>query len=187
MEFPTVKLLDYENRWEELESEQNPFALMVRAHLKTQATTGKMAERQQWKWTLIRSLFEKGYTRDEMVNLFRFVDRMMSLPQELEQQLRTEVIRYREERQMPFLSPMEELIQEEAREQGRQEGMVEKLRENILKILQIRFGELSPEVLEAVNGIEEMDILNSLLEQAIAIPSIAEFQVFLTSVKTSVE
>ena len=33
-----------------------------------------------------------------MVNLFRFVDRMMSLPQELEQQLRTEVIRYREER-----------------------------------------------------------------------------------------
>jgi hypothetical protein len=183
MEFPTVKLLDYESRWEALESEENPFALMVRAHLKTQATTGKMAERQQWKWTLIRSLFEKGYTRDQMVNLFRFVDRMMSLPKELEQQLRTQVIRYREERQMPFLSPMEELIQEEAREQGRQEGMVQSL----LKILQIRFGELPPEVLEALNGIEEMDILNPLLEQAIAIASLAEFQVFLTSVRTSAE
>ncbi|MCT7959725.1 DUF4351 domain-containing protein [Laspinema sp. D1] len=187
MEFPTVKLLDYESQWEALESEENPFALMVRAHLKTQATNGKMTERQQWKWTLIRSLFEKGYTRDQMVNLFRFVDRMMSLPKELEQQLRTQVIRYREERQMPFLSPMEELIQEEAREQGRQEGMVQKQRENILKILQIRFGELPPEVLEALNGIEEMDILNPLLEQAIAIPSLAEFQVLLTSVKTSVE
>ncbi|WP_242540945.1 hypothetical protein [Phormidium pseudopriestleyi] len=134
-----------------------------------------------------------------MVNLFRFVDRMMSLPKELEQQLRTQVIRYREERQMPFISPMEELIQEEAREQGRQEGlqeglqegrqegMMEKLRENILQILQIRFGELPQEVLEAVNGIEEMDILNSLLREAIAIASIAEFQVFMTSVRTSVE
>jgi hypothetical protein len=89
----------------------------------------------------------------------------------------------REDRQMPFLSPMEELIQEEAREQGRQEGMVESL----LQILQIRFGELPPEVLEAVNGIEEMDILNPLLEQAIAIASLAEFQVFLTSVRTSAE
>ena len=88
---------------------------------------------------------------------------------------------------MPFLSPMEELIQEEAREQGRQEGIVDNLRQNILKILQIRFGELPPEVLEAVNGIEEMDILNLLLRQAIAIASLAEFQVLLTSVKTSVE
>lgn len=100
---------------------------------------------------------------------------------------------------MPFISPMEELIQEEAREQGRQEGlqeglqegrqegMMEKLRENILQILQIRFGELPQEVLEAVNGIEEMDILNSLLREAIAIASIAEFQVFMTSVRTSVE
>ncbi|MCT7974489.1 hypothetical protein [Laspinema olomoucense] len=112
---------------------------------------------------------------------------MMSLPKELEQQLRTQVIPYREERQIPFLSPMEELIQEEAREQGRQQGMVETLRENILKILQIRFGELPSEVLEMLNGIEEMDILNPLLEQAIAIASLAEFQLFLTSVKTSVE
>jgi hypothetical protein len=64
---------------------------------------------------------------------------------------------------------------------------VDNLRENILKILQLRFGELPPEVLEALNGIEEMDILNPLLEQAIAIPSLAEFQVFLTSVRTSAE
>ena len=88
---------------------------------------------------------------------------------------------------MPFLSPMEELIQEEAHEQGRQEGIVDNLRQNILKILQIRFGELPPEVLEAVNGIEEMDILNLLFREAIAIASLAEFQVLLTSVKTSVE
>ncbi len=88
---------------------------------------------------------------------------------------------------MPFLSPMEELIQEEAREQGRQEGRLEGMVQNLLKVLQIRFGELPPEVLEAVNGIEEMDILNLLFREAIATPSLAEFQVFLTSVKTSVE
>ena len=100
---------------------------------------------------------------------------------------------------MPFLSPMEELIQEEAREQGFQEGFqegfqaglqegrLEGMVQNLLKVLQIRFGELPPEVLEAVNGIEEMDILNLLFREAIATPSLAEFQVFLTSVRTSAE
>ncbi len=93
---------------------------MVMAHLKTQATNRKMDERKQWKWTLIRSLFERGYSREEVENLFRFLDRIVTLPKQLEQQLKTQLIEYREERQMPFISPMEELIREEAMEQGLQ-------------------------------------------------------------------
>ncbi|MGK7877809.1 MAG: transposase, partial [Xenococcaceae cyanobacterium] len=40
LEFPIVKLLDYEAQWFELEQSTNPFAVMVMAHLKTKATTG---------------------------------------------------------------------------------------------------------------------------------------------------
>jgi hypothetical protein len=39
LRFPIVKLLDYTNRWEELEQSRNPFASFVMGHLKTQATT----------------------------------------------------------------------------------------------------------------------------------------------------
>jgi hypothetical protein len=187
LKFPTVKLLDYQTRWEELESEQNPFALMAMAHLKTQATNRKMVERKQWKWTLIRSLFERGYSREEVENLFRFIDRMMSLPKQLEQQLRTELITYREERQMPFISPMEELIREEAMEQGLEQGIQRGLeqgtlrnqRENILELLQVRFGEVPPSVVEAVNRLEEIPTLKQLLRQTISVGSIAEFEQLL--------
>lgn len=40
LRFPVVKLLDYEAQWESLEQSSNPFAIMVMAHLKTQATRG---------------------------------------------------------------------------------------------------------------------------------------------------
>ncbi len=39
LKFPTVKLLDYEESWSELEASSNPFAIIVMAHLKTKATT----------------------------------------------------------------------------------------------------------------------------------------------------
>jgi hypothetical protein len=39
-EFSTVKLLDYRERWEELEASQNPFAWVVMAHLKMQDLSG---------------------------------------------------------------------------------------------------------------------------------------------------
>ncbi|MCA2660379.1 MAG: Rpn family recombination-promoting nuclease/putative transposase, partial [Microcystis sp. M049S2] len=54
LKIPTVKLLDYEENWSELEASSNPFAIIVMAHLKTKATTGKLPEREQWKWRLIR-------------------------------------------------------------------------------------------------------------------------------------
>ncbi|MCT7956095.1 transposase [Laspinema palackyanum] len=179
LHFPIVKLLDYQTRWEQLESEQNPFALMVRAHLKTQATNRKMDERKQWKWILIRSLYEGGYRREEVENLFRFIDRMMTLPKQLEQQLRTQLVEYREEKQMPFISPMEELIQEEAMERGLQQGTLQTQRENILDLLQVRFGEVPQSLVEVVNRLEDISTLKQLIRQTISVGSIAEFEQLL--------
>src|SRR5262249_46110272 len=41
--FAVSKLLDFESRWTELEGSDNPFALIVMAHLRTQATQGAPA------------------------------------------------------------------------------------------------------------------------------------------------
>ena len=87
LKFPIAKLLDYESRWQELESSSNPFAVIVMAHLKTKATTNNLPEREQWKWTLIRGLYEGGLTREQIVKLFKIIDTMMTLPEQLEQKL----------------------------------------------------------------------------------------------------
>ena len=52
LRFPTVKLIDYAVRWQELESSRNPFAVMVMAHLKTRATRKDPEARLRWKLSL---------------------------------------------------------------------------------------------------------------------------------------
>lgn len=47
-----------------------------------------------------------------MIELFRFIDRVMALPPELQQQFKQEVKTYQEERKMPLLSPIEEKAME---------------------------------------------------------------------------
>lgn len=57
LKFPIAKLVDYQSRWQELEASTNPFAVIVMAHLKTKATTGKPQEREELKWNIVRGLY----------------------------------------------------------------------------------------------------------------------------------
>lgn len=77
--FGTVKLLDYQNRWTELEKSDNPFATVVMAHLKTQQTTKQLGERKTWKFSLIRRLYEQGLQERDIRNLYRFILILTSL------------------------------------------------------------------------------------------------------------
>lgn len=93
-EFPTIKLLDYEPHWAELEQSQNPFAIAVMAHLRTKATREDAQLRKEWKFRLTRRLYEQGYKRQDILNLFRFIDWMMELPDALKQEFRAELEQY---------------------------------------------------------------------------------------------
>jgi hypothetical protein len=179
LRFPVAKLLDYETQWQSLEESTNPFAVMVMAHLKTKATRGVPQERKQWKWSLVRRLFERGYSREDIVRLFRLIDRMMVLPQELQREFKQELRRYQEDSQMPLLSWIEL--------DAKQEGILETLRENAIAILEVRFGEVAPELIEVINTIEDVPVLKQLHRQAIAIPSIQEFQQVLEQTLRSEE
>lgn len=179
LEFPTVKLLDYQEQWAALEAETNPFAIMVMAHLKTKATTQDYRERKRWKGSVVRTLLAKGYNRDEVVNLFRFVDKMMQLPDEFQQEFNTDVIRYQEERTMPFISRLEEM----AEEKGYREATKRTLRSNIGSVLEIRFNAAPEEVTDALNRIDDPDTLRRLHQEAVVIPSVAQFLQLLAGVE----
>ena len=74
LRFPVVKLLDYRARWAELEESRNPFAVVVMAHLKALETQADVTARKAAKWQLLRRLYEQGYARVDILNLFRFID-----------------------------------------------------------------------------------------------------------------
>src|SRR5712691_3658583 len=67
--FPVVKLRDYAARWEALEASDNPFAMVVMAHLQARATRRDPEGRLQGKLRLIRQLYERGYARQDVLEL----------------------------------------------------------------------------------------------------------------------
>jgi hypothetical protein len=146
--FPIVKLVDYESRWAELEECQNPFAIVVMAHLKTKETRQDMQKRKEWKFRLTRMLYERDYARQDILNIFRFLDWLLELPEALKQSFRDELAQYEQERQMPYVTSIERMGIEQGREEGREEG-----RSIILRQLIRRVGPIPPETIAQVNGI----------------------------------
>ena len=85
LEYPVVKLLDYAAQDEVLERDTNPFAPVVQAHLNTLQTRQDPEGRRVWKLRLVRSLYERGYQREDVQQLFRFIDWLMELPGDLDE------------------------------------------------------------------------------------------------------
>ncbi|MCL1468500.1 transposase [Argonema galeatum] len=176
LRFPVVKLLDYINEWETLEKSPNPFAAIVMAHLKTQATRQKPQERREWKASIVKTLYQRGYNRAEVRELFRLIDWMMTLPKNLETEFRQEINSYEETNKMRYVTSIERL--------AREEGMIEKGREDIIDVLQIRFQDLPGELVQEINQIEDVEQLKTLHRQAVTIGSLAEFQQAIDRLKS---
>jgi hypothetical protein len=125
--FPIVKLLDYMPLWAELEANRNPFAIVVMAHLKTKETRNDALARKEWKFKLTRLLYERGYERQDILNLFRFIDWILELPEDLKRSFRDELEEYERERQMPYVTSIERM----GIEQEREKIALNLLRENV--------------------------------------------------------
>ena len=115
--FGMVKLLDYRDQWTVLEASSNPFAVVVMAHLKAQETKKDSQNRKEWKLQLIRGLYERGYNREDIANLFRFIDWIMILPEGLDRSFWTELQNYEKERRMPYITSVERIGYERGREE----------------------------------------------------------------------
>jgi hypothetical protein len=80
--FRVVKLLDLRQEWSALEASRNPFATVVMAHLRALETRQNRRRRKEAKLALTKRLYEQGYQREDIINLFKFIDWIMSLPSE---------------------------------------------------------------------------------------------------------
>jgi hypothetical protein len=108
---------------------------------------------------------------------------MMVLPEELQREFKEELRRYQEESKMPLLSR----IELEAKQEGLQQGILQTAREAVLDVLEIRFEVVPSELIEVVNRIEDTPLLKRLHREAIAIPSIEEFQQLLQQIPANEE
>ena len=156
LKFPIVKLLDYANKWEELEQSTNPFAIVVMAHLKVLETAKDEQKRYEWKLTLAKMLYEKGYSEQDVCNLFKFIDWLLMLPKGLNQQFRQELAKHEEEKNMPYVTSVERLAKEE--------GELLKKQKVLRKQLSRKFG-LTDQENDLITNQQDPELLDKALDE----------------------
>src|SRR5688572_17622656 len=87
--------------------------------------------RYVWKVRLVRNLFERGLSADEIRKLFRLIDWVLTLPPALETQFRNDLTNIQAEKHMPYVTSVERLAKEEGRDEGREEGRESGLKRGI--------------------------------------------------------
>ncbi|XGA80969.1 hypothetical protein OR573_04770 [Halomonas sp. CH40] len=119
--FPTAKLIDWETHWADLETSNNVFALVVMAQVQAKRVKDG-ATRKDVKVALIRLLYERGYSREQIVRLFNIIDWMLQLPRALEPEFVQAVYAIQEEKQMPYVNTIERLGIEKGEKLGIEKG-----------------------------------------------------------------
>ena len=181
LEFPVVKLLDYS--MEELSKSRSPMAPIVQAHRTAQIAGKDVRVGYEKKLSLIKSLYERGYGREDIVQLFRLIDWFIGLPSQEEEQLWQEIQTLEEEQNMPYITSVERI----GMRKGLEQGQITKGQEYIIRILEVRFEEISPKLREIINQIKDQDVLANLLVQAVTIQALEAFQSVVSQYITELE
>jgi hypothetical protein len=175
-EYPSVKLNHYEARLEELEQSNNPFAVVVQAHLHTKATKHKPEKRAALKWQLTRRLYEKGYSKEYILQLYHFIDWLMYLPPKFDKQFNTQLNEYEEERKVRYVTSYERFAMEKFRQQGAQRGELQNARKFVLRGLDRRFGSVPPVMSERIKVIDNSSQLELLYDYLLDTDTLSAFE-----------
>ena len=157
-------LMDYER--EQLLADENPMATVVLAAQERERLR-QQGDRFNTKLYLIRRLYERGYSREAITALLKFIDWVIRLNDAEEIRLRDALQTLEEENKMPYVTSFERI------------GMEKGLQQMVLEALDERFGTLPETLSDAIDQIQDQEQLRLLLRQAIRSASLAEFQSIL--------
>ncbi|ETR67916.1 MAG: hypothetical protein OMM_04874 [Candidatus Magnetoglobus multicellularis str. Araruama] len=121
-EFPVIKLLDYHDKWKDLETSDNPFAVVVMAHLNMLETKNNHEQRLNRKIEMTQKLYGMGYSEDKIFALFRFIDWLMVLPDDLTKTFNETISQDNEVLKMKYLTTIEQFALKEARLDAERRG-----------------------------------------------------------------
>ncbi len=155
-----------------MEASDNPFAIVVMAHLKTRDTHNDEESRKRWKLYLVRRLYERGYCREDVINLFHFIDWLMRLPEELEDSFLAEMHQYEEGKKMEYITSVERI----GIKKGIQQGILQKAREDVVEILEVHFDVVPGSIVKTINGIDDPSVLKMLHKKAATVDSLEGFK-----------
>lgn len=169
--FPVIKLLDFEDQEEELAQNPNPFAVVTRVQLAKLRSERDPDQRYSFRMALTKELYDREYTKEQVIRLYRFIDYILTLPKPEALQFRKELEEFEEGRKMPYMTSTERIAREEGMMQGISKGQLESLQEAVQDILEVRFGKLAVAIQEKLNSCTDLTKLKKVLRQAVLVGS----------------
>jgi hypothetical protein len=91
-------------------------------YLQRQETKRDANSRKAWKLALVKRLYERGHDRSAILNLFRFIDWVLTLSEPSKRAFWEELRIYEEQRQMPYITSVEEIGYERGLQVGEETG-----------------------------------------------------------------
>lgn len=107
MHFPIIKLIDYQSRIPLLEASKNPFAMVILAQL--MALDKNVESKLSSKIRLTRLLYKKGFKKEEILELYHFLDWIIQLPDELESDYNEAVEEIEKEHKVEYITTAERI------------------------------------------------------------------------------
>lgn len=121
--FPIAKLIDWSQSDERLADNHNPFAFITRAHLKTRSTRDQPEQRYSQKRQLLLDLHRHGWDKRIAFDLYKILDWMMRLPDELDEALWEDIKNIEESQQMRYVSSFERILMDRGFKKGLEQGI----------------------------------------------------------------
>jgi hypothetical protein len=178
--FRIAKLLDYADRVEELEASDNRLAAIVLAHCKTLETRRDPESRREWKLRIFKRLLQYSWPKDEIREVFRVIDWMMALPEDLERAFEADADIYVGENDMDYMTGFERRGFAKGRieglEEGEQKGIRKGLLEAISEILKTRFGPAGRRLLPKIRALNDVAELRHFMKFLGTGPSLDELR-----------
>lgn len=146
--FLVIKILDFAAQRHKLEIMNKPFALVLLAQLTILETPKKPQARLLTKISLTRRLYKSGLSKENIFQLFAFIDWLLVLPESLMLKYHQELQRIEEEQPMARFITTPERV-------GMIKGRRQCAAEMIIRALRRRFNTVPP---TAIEKIQQADI-----------------------------
>ena len=164
--YNTVCIANYSET--ELQNNHNPFSLISLAVQYDNLYRKDEVQKFNLKRKLIRMLHERAYTREEIIELFEFIDDVLQITDTMKNRILDEEAMniLEEDEPMAYVSGFRQRAMAEGRLEGKLEGKLEGemkgLMEGIQGMLEIKFGSVPSEVQNKILAISDLARLKSL-------------------------
>ena len=176
-QYHVCKLTDFTDEF--LEASPNPVAKVVLAHRIAQRTAKDPVARMQAKLRWIRELIRQGFPRGHIERLFRALEAMNPLPDELDVEFINQVSQSEGSTIMPIITTFERRIRRQFLAEGISQGQLLTLRDAIRDLLEERFGHTPPGIGERLEQETDTHTLKSWLRRSATVDSVEAFRAFL--------